>query len=121
PAVRMGYGTFLSAVLRLQGLVHVSNHAGYHRTMRSHSLSQTEASKIGSEIRERNTARLADSYDDVSRNRTKPDWVSWIIRGMTPEEAWEEVDYYAALIRCGRTYRQITTSTRPELSAQIFL
>ena len=121
PAYRMGYDTFLSAVLRLQGLVHVSNHAGYHRTIRSDSLSQTEATKIGSEIRERNKARLADSYDDVYRNRTKPDWVSWIIRGMTPEEAWEEVEYHAAQIRGGRTYRQRTTSTRPELSSRSFL
>src|SRR5690606_26171773 len=73
PAYRMGYDTFLSAVLRLQGPVHVSNHEGYHRVIRSDSLSQTESTKIGSEIRERNKARLADSYDDVYRNRMKPE------------------------------------------------
>src|SRR5690606_39644820 len=98
---RMGYDTCLSAVLRLQGAVHVRDHAGYHRGIRSGSLRQTESTKIGSEIRERNKARLADSYDDVYRNRMKPEWVSWIIRGMAPEEAWEEVEYHAARIRHG--------------------
>lgn len=101
PAFRMGYDSLLSAVLRLQGPVSIVDEPTYHRAILPDSLSNAEATRIGSPARQRIKDQLSDTYLRAYRARRNPARVREIVHRLTPRALWDEVSEHAEIVRQG--------------------
>lgn len=95
PAYRVGYDSFLSAILRLLGPVDVVDEPLYHRRVHASSLSNAPDTRIGSPERVRVRKELDVAYRKCYRLRARPDRVRKIVGELTPAHLWDEVAHHA--------------------------
>lgn len=100
PAFRMGYDSFMSSILRLQGPVSIVDDPTYHRRVRDSSLSYSPETGIGTPRRVEVRKVLDTAYQKAYRFRQFPRKVRQIVNDLTPRELWREVEHHAR--RVGR-------------------
>lgn len=102
PAFRIGYDSFLSAILRLLGPVEIVDRPLYHRRIHPDSLCQAASTRIcvGPE-RLRVRAMLDSAYANAFRLRDHPHLVRRVVDRLTPPALWDEVHEHAEKVRRG--------------------
>src|SRR5690606_13936052 len=102
PAFRIGYDSFLSAILRLLGPVEIVDRPLYHRRIHPDSLCQAASTRIrvGPEPL-RGRAMPASAYATAFRLRDHPHLVRRVVDRLTPPALWDEVHEHAEKVRRG--------------------
>lgn len=95
PAFRVGYDSFLSAILRMVGPVAIVDEPMYYRYRHKDSLCNSKETKIGSQFRLKTRKILEDAYSEAYQYVGQTEKIKQVALKLTPTSMWDEVKFYA--------------------------
>lgn len=99
PNFKVGYDSFLCAILRLTEDVAIVDEPLYHRYQHMNSLCNARETRIRGPYREANRAVLQKAYKEAYTQRNNINAIKRTALKLTPAHLWDEVEAYAKTVR----------------------